>query len=189
MGEKQSRPLRAAQFLARGVKMNLWLIILPALLLTACGVYLGYGLKPGETSMENVIHTLGPPAMSWQNADGSVELAFPRGPMGIHTYMAIIGEDGKLQKIENVLDEKNFARVQRGMNKHEVLRILGPSYPNWTSYFERRDELVWEWRYCDAWNEPARFNVLFDNTLGTVRSTMSLTESQRGFCRMGPCAC
>ncbi len=169
--------------------MKFLITIFSTLLLCSCTTYLGYGLKPGESSMENVIHALGQPAVRWQNADGSVQLAFPRGPMGIHTYMVIIGEDGKLQKIENVLDEKNFARIQRGMTKDEVLRILGPSYPNWTVYFERRNELVWEWRYCDAWSEPARFNVLFDNTLGTVRSTMSLTESQRGLCGRGRCAC
>jgi len=169
--------------------MNRWPVIFPALLLAACGAYLGYGLKPGEANMENVIHALGQPAMRWQNADGSVQLAFPRGPMGIHTYMVIIGEDGKLRQIENVLDEKNFARIQRGMTKDEVLHILGPPYPNWTVYFERRDELVWEWRYCDAWSEPARFNVLFDNATGLVRNTMSLTESQRGLCGRGRCAC
>lgn len=127
--------------------------------------------------------------MRWQNADGSQQWAFPRGPMGYHTYMVIIGTDGKLLQIENVLDENNFARIQPGMHKDEVLRILGPSYPNWTSYFKRRNELVWEWRYCDAWHEAARFNVLFDNTLGTVRSTLSLTESQKKLCGRGSCKC
>ena len=62
-----------------------------------------------------------------------------------------------------------------------------PPVPHWTVYFEARDELVWEWRYCDDWGEPARFNVLFDGTSRRVRSTLSLTESQRpdlGFGRM-----
>lgn len=170
--------------------MKRWIIIFSALLLNACGAYLGYGLKPGKDSLEKVVHALGQPAMRWQNADGSEQLAFPRGPMGLHTYMVTIGTDGKLRQIGNVLDEKNFARIRPGMSKEEVLRILGPSYQNWTVYFERRDELVWEWRYCNAWNEAARFNVLFDNTKGTVRSTLSLTESQRGLCgRDGRCWC
>jgi len=170
--------------------MKLWITIFSALLLGACWAYLGYGLKPGEDRLEDVVHALGQPAMRWQNADSSEQLAFPRGPMGYRTYMVTIDIDGKLRQIENVLDEKNFARIQPGMSKEEVLRILGPSYPNWTVYFERRDELVWEWRYCDAWSEAARFNVLFDNTRGTVRSTMSLTESLKGLCgRDGRCAC
>ena len=170
--------------------MKPWLIIFLALLLNACGSFLGHRLKPGEDSLENVVRALGKPAMRWQNEDGSAQLAFPRGPMGYHTYMVTIDADGKLRQIGNVLDEKNFARIRPGMGKEDVLRILGPSYPNWTVYFERRDELVWEWRYCDAWNDAARFNVLYDNTKGTVRSTLSLTESQRGLCgRDGRCKC
>ena len=169
--------------------MKLWITIFSALLLFSCASYSGRGLKPGEDRLENVLQVMGKPAMRWQNADGSEQLAFPRGPMGYHTYMVTMDTDGKLRRIENVLDEKSFARIQPGMSKDEVLRILGPSYPNWTGYFERRDELVWEWRYCDAWNEAARFNVLFDNSTGTVRSTMSLTESQRGLCGRGRCAC
>lgn len=170
--------------------MKPWIIFFSALLLSACGAYLGYDLKPGEDSLEDVVRALGNPAMRWQNEDGSAQLAFPRGPMGYHTYMATIGADGKLRHIVNVLDEKNFARIRPGMSKEEVLRILGPSYPNWTVYFERRDELVWEWRYCDTWNEAARFNVLFDNTSGKVRSTLSLTEAQRGLCgKDGRCEC
>lgn len=169
--------------------MKLWLAIFLAMLLGACKAYLGYELKPGEDRLENVLHVLGQPAMRWQSEDGSVQLAFPRGPAGIHTYMVTIGADGKLHQIENVLEQKHFALIKPGMGKEEVLRILGPSYPNWTAYFERRDELVWEWRYCDTWGEAARFNVLFDNTTGKVRSTMSLTESQRGFCGRGRCSC
>lgn len=169
--------------------MNRWIAVLSALLLGACGTYLGYELKPGEDRLDNVLHVLGQPAMRWQNADNTEQLAFPRGPAGIHTYMATIAADGKLLQIENVLNEKNFARIQPGMSKEAVLYIIGPPYPNWTVYFERRDELVWEWRYCDAWGEPARFNVLFDNTESTVRSTLSLTESQRGLCGRGHCAC
>lgn len=169
--------------------MKFLFTLISALLLGACGAYLGYGLKPGEDRLENVVHALGQPAMRWQNADGSERLAFPRGPMGFQTYMVSMGADGKFQQIENVLDEKYFARIRPGMSEEEVLHILGPSYPNWTVYFERRDELVWEWRYCDTWNEAARFNVLFDNTKGTVRSTLRLTESQRGLCGRGRCAC
>ncbi len=71
-----------------------------------------------------------------------------------------------------------------------MLRILGPSYPSGTAYYKSRDELVWEWRYCDEWNEAARFDVLFDGSKETVRKTMSLTESQRGLCGSeGGCFC
>lgn len=169
--------------------MKAWISISLLLLLGACASYGGRGLKPGIDRLENVISVMGQPAMQWQNADGSKQLAYPRGPMGYHTFMVYLDADGKLQKIENVLEPKHFERIQAGMNQQEVLRILGPSYPAWTVIFERRDELVWEWRYCNAWNESARFDVLFDNSSGIVRSTMGMSESQRGLCGRGACAC
>jgi hypothetical protein len=169
--------------------MKQWITIFSALLLAACASYGGRGLQPGVDRLDNVLHVMGEPALRWQDADGSVQLAYPRGPAGYHTFMVTLGTDGRLRQIENVLDEKHFARIQSGMSKDEVLRILGPSFPGWTAYFKRRDELVWEWRYCDAWGEAARFDVLFDNTSGLVRSTMSLTESLKGLCGRGRCVC
>ena len=170
-------------------KIKQGLIIFVILLLGACAAYSGYGLKPGEDRLENVLRVMGAPAMHWQNPDGSEQLAYPRGPMGYHTYMVHIAPDGKLQQIENVMNQKNFAHIQPGMTKDQVLYILGPSFPGWTAYFKARDELVWEWRYCDTWNETARFDVLFDNSKATVRSTMSQTESQMGLCGDGACTC
>lgn len=166
----------------------LWTILATALL-AACAAYSGRGLEPGEAKLEDVARVMGQAAMRWQDADGSIQLAYPRGPMGFHSYMAYIGPDGRLQRIENVMDTKAFALIQAGMTKSQVVRILGPSEPSWTIYFKARDELVWEWRYCDAWNEAARFNVLLDGDKGTVRSTMSQTEAQMGLCRQGGCWC
>ena len=123
--------------------------------------------------------------MQWTHPDGSRQLAFPRGPAGLQTYMAFIGADGKLQRIENVLTAAGFSRITAGMGQDQVLRTLGPPVPAWTRYFERRDELVWEWRYCDDWSEPARFNVLFDATQAVVRTTLSQTESQLAYCGGG----
>ena len=170
-------------------KMKRWLSLSLLLLLGACASYGGRGLMPGQDRLGNVVRVMGQPAMQWQNADGSKQLAYPRGPMGHHTFMVYIEADGTLQKIENVLEPKHFKRIQAGMNQQEVLRILGPSYPGWTDIFERRDELVWEWRYCDDWSASARFDVLFDNSSGIVRSTMGMSESQRGLCGRGACAC
>ena len=158
-------------------------------LLAACAGYGGSGLKAGEDGQADVIRVMGIPAMQWADADGSRQLAYPRGPMGVHTYMAHIGPDGKLQRIENVLTLETFARVRPGMNLEQVLRLLGPSEPSGTAYFKARDELVWEWRYCDPANELARFVVLFDGTQRTVRSTMKQTEAQRGICGLGGCRC
>ena len=147
------------------------------ILVTACASYDGRGLKPGGSSLDDVIQLMGEPAMRWQEPDGGQRLAYPRGPAGFNTYMVTIGSDGLMTGRQAVLNMRHFALIREGMTQDQVLRILGPSVPQWTVYFDRRDELVWEWRYCDAWNEPSRFNVLFDNTSKKVRSTQSYPES------------
>lgn len=140
--------------------------------LSACASYSGRGLNPGEATLDDVLRVMGEPAMRWHDPDGREQLAYPRGPEGRQTFMVFIGDDGRLERIEGVLDSAHFARIRNGQSdKAEVLRLLGPSQPQWTAYFESRDELVWEWRFCNDWNEVAFFDVLFDGTTGIVRST------------------
>ncbi|MBW7902295.1 MAG: hypothetical protein H3C26_12490 [Rhodocyclaceae bacterium] len=149
------------------------------LFLSACAGYSGRGLVPGVAGEAEVLATMGAPAMRWARPGGGAQLAYPRGPAGVHTYMVFVDAAGRLERIVNVLDAVHFARVQAGMTQDEVLRLLGPPQPQWTAYFPARDELVWEWRYCDSWGEAARFDVLFDGTAKTVRSTLSWTEGQK----------
>ena len=158
-----------------------------AILLAACASYAGRGLKVDDSGIDDVLRIMGKPAMQWQDPDGAQQLAYPRG---IHTFMVDIGPDGKMKKIENIMNMRTFKRIQPGMTKPEVLRILGPSFSPGTAYYKARDELVWEWRYCDDWNEAARFEVLFDASKEIVRKTMSFTDSQLGLCGLnGPCWC
>ena len=158
------------------------LSITSLLLLSACASYSGRGLNPGEAMLNDVVTVMGEPAMRWQDADGREQLAYPRGPEGLQTFMVFIGPDGRLERIEGVLDSKHFARIRNGQSDQaEVLRLLGPSYPYWTAYFKARDELVWEWRFCNDWNEVAKFDVLFDATTGIVRSTYQRTDIDDDF--------
>ena len=160
--------------------MRRWLIIL--LFLTGCASYGGYGLKPGEARLSDVLETMGKPGMRWDDPDGSVQLAYPRGPMGTQTFMVFIAPDGRLLRIEQVLTTEHFARIENGKSsKEDVLRLIGPSQPAWTTYFERRNELVWEWRYADGGGQAYRLDVMFDATTGIVRSTFKRSEQlERG---------
>jgi hypothetical protein len=158
--------------------MKLISALIATMLLTACASYSGSGLKPGVANLEQVQSLMGQPAMRWQDADGSVQLAYPRGPYGFHTYMVKLGPDGRLQSIENVLDEKSFGRIRAGLSKDEVLRLIGPPDESRSVYYKARDELAWDWRFREIYGDPARFIVLFDATAGTVRSSMILREYQ-----------
>lgn len=154
-------------------------------ILAGCASYGGRGLKPGESTLADVLDVMGTPAMQWENSDRSVQLSYPRGPVGVHSFMVYINSEGRLVSIENVMQSVAFGRVQAGMTQAEVLQTLGPPVPAWTTYFAARRELVWEWRYCDDWNAASRFDVLFDGDTGKVRSTLTWRED----CHRGPCRC
>ncbi len=151
-------------------------VLLLTLALAACASYSGAGLRPGEARIEDVVRLMGQPAMRWQDPDGSIQLAYPRGPAGIHTYMVKLGAGGRLQSIANVLDEAGLARIRPGMTQAQVLRVLGPADYSRTAYFKARDELVWDWRACTYNLNIQRVYVLFNATASTVRSTMTQDE-------------
>ncbi len=155
--------------------MRLAMLLLTALL-AGCASYSGAGLRPGEARLDDVLQLMGAPALRWQDADGSTQLAYPRGPAGIHTFMVRLGADGRLQSIANALDEAGLARIRPGMTQDEVLRVLGPPDPSRTAYFQARDELVWDWRACTYNLNIQRVYVLFDARSGKVRGTMSQDE-------------
>jgi len=148
------------------------LLLGSAALISACAGYSGSNLKPGVATLPEVMAVMGEPAMRWKDADGREQLAYPRGPAGTQTFMAFIDAAGRLERVEPVLDMAHFARIEPGKSdKAAVLRVLGPSQPHWTVYFKARDELVWEWRFCDDWDQQAFFDVLFDGTSSVVRTT------------------
>jgi hypothetical protein len=147
------------------------LTILGVLLVSACAGYGGSDLKPGISMRPDVIVSMGRPAMSWKNPDGSEQLAYPRGPEGTQTFMAYLGPNGKLLRIEKVLEDAQFHRVRSEMHKDEVLRILGPSGERWTQFYARRNEIAWSWLFCNSWNVEEFFDVMFDADTGIVRST------------------
>lgn len=146
-----------------------------AALLSACA---GPRFPADVATVDELVARLGPPAKRWLAEGGGERLAFTTAPHGTHTWMAVADGGGRVRSVENVLDMPHFARIQPGMDEDEVMREIGPPYPYWTVTYPARNERVWEWRYCDVWNEPARFDVLFDTGTGKVRSTMSLTERQ-----------
>lgn len=151
--------------------MNRYLLLPTLAFLAACTSMHVNSLKPGLDTAADVQRLVGEPAMRWQDSDGSVQLSYPGGSAGsTDSYMVRIGADGKVQSVENVLDSTHFAQIQAGMSKEQVLRILGPSIASETIYFERRNELAWTWYFRD-YDDVARFNVLFDATKGTVRTT------------------
>ena len=113
-----------------------------------------------------------PPETIRKNADGSEVWEYPGGPLGRQTYMVTLGSDRAVQAVHQVLNDEYFSRVRAGMSRDEVRRLLGK--PGEIMVFGARDEEVWSWRYQQQ--NPMFFNVLFDRTAGTVRTTQRIEE-------------
>jgi hypothetical protein len=128
-------------------------------------------LSPGD-SAQDVEARVGAPGTVWKNADGSEVWEYPLGPTGVQTFMIDIGTDRAVQAVRQVLREETFSKVVAGMSRDEVRRLLGRPKEVW--YFPARDEEVWVWRYLEV--NYRFFNVLFDRTSGTVRTTLRLDE-------------
>ena len=153
------------------------LLVCSLVFLSACASYKGSHLQPGVSTLAEVIATMGEPAMRWKEADGSEQLAYPKGPSGTQTYMVFITPDKRLNRINAVLEMEVFAKIIPGQSTQaDVLKLLGPPPSHWIYYYKARDELVWEWRFCDAYSLVAFFSVLYDGTTGLVRSTMQRND-------------
>jgi hypothetical protein len=148
------------------------------LLAAGCASYSGWGLKPGASTVDEVRQIMGEPAKTCPLAGGGQNLVYPRGPAGLHTYNVLVDKDGVLARIENVLEESGFARIQRGKTtRDEVLCLLGPPFIE--TYFKVRNETVWDYRFLDAWGYESRFHVLYDGA-GIVTGTMQIRDDTRG---------
>ena len=148
------------------------------LLVAGCASYGGSGLKPGASSADEVRRTMGEPVKICQLAEGMQNWIYPRGPEGEHTFNVHVDRDGVFRSIENVLEERGFARVSRGTStKDDVLCMFGP--PLIEFYFKARNELVWDYRFKDAWGYTSMFHVLF-NDAGIVTRTLQIREDDRG---------
>lgn len=151
-----------------------WVSALLGVLVAGCASYDGRGLAVGRATETEVVRLMGTPAASWQDPDGRRQLAFTRGPAGLHTYMVILDPAGHLLRIENVLDDAHFAHLRAGQTtRDEVARLLGP--PGEAVDFPRRRETVWDYRFRNAWGHEARYYVTFDEQ-GVVRHTFQLEE-------------
>lgn len=153
-------------------------LTLLALAAAGCASYNGYNLKPGVATEANVRSTMGPPAMEFTERDGSRRLAYPRGPLGTRTFMAELGPDRVLQAVNQVLSDDTFYRIQPGLTRDDVLRLIGP--PGQTMAFPRSQTTAWDYRYTDTWGYTAIFSVTFDRNGVVVSKISQRLERDRG---------
>ena len=142
-----------------------------ATVFSACDGMALQDLKPGVSTDRDIRNRMGRPETEWQDADGTRTWEYPRTPEGMVNYMIVIGPDNVLREVRQVLTEENFARVQAGMHREDVRRLLGkPAHEN---HFPLRKEHVWDWKTKSESSMDWFFNVHFSEAGLVVRTSSS----------------
>ena len=140
-------------------------VLLLTMALSACAALTREPPAVGDP-IATVVAKFGQPTATYPAPPGQV-LEYATGPFGQATYMASIGQDGRLTAFEQVLTGEKFAtiKVDRA-TKTEVLHTLGR--PAERSYLSLSDLEVWSYRYKESgvWN--SMMHVHFDRG-GIVR--------------------
>jgi hypothetical protein len=140
------------------------------ILLAGCASLAMRDLSPGISTEAQVRAALGEPSMVIAVPGGAKALAYTTGPMGVETWMARIGADGKLAVLEQVLVEEQLRRIQPGVTTaDEVLRLIGPPWRKVD--FERKRQVAWDYRLRDAWGYFVDYSVMLD-AAGIVAETV-----------------
>ena len=147
-----------------------------SLLVAACAT--PASLQPG-TSEADVVARMGRPALELPAAEGTRQLVYPTGPYGLQTYMAHISPEGRLIRVEQVLDDARFHQIQPGMTREELLRWIGPPFQ--TVRFPNLGQTAWDYRFRDTWGYIAILSVMVDDQ-GVVASriTQRIERDRRG---------
>lgn len=145
-------------------------------LLSLLGCDRTHELRPGISNTAEIIDKLGRPTMEWQEGEDKI-WEYPFTPEGTRNYMLTIGPDGVLKAMEQVLTPENFAKVQPGMSREQIRRLLGK--PASVQFFDLKQEETWEWKEASALpGVDMRFVVHFGNS-GKVTGT-SRYENPKG---------
>ena len=127
-------------------------------------------LEEGVATEADVKREFGEPLAVFNQPDGSRTFEYARQPEGQTNYFIVIGADGKMSALRQVLKPSEFAKVTPGLDKAEVRKLLGR--PAKTQRFDLKpDEEHWDWRWLDG-QQAKLFSVTFDRD-GKVSASAS----------------
>lgn len=128
--------------------------------LTGCDERRAQQLEEGLSTEADVRKQFGEPVQIIERADGSKLLAYPRQPEGWTNVEIVIGADGRMSSLRQLLTPANFAKVQPGMSQAEVRQLLG-RHARTLSYATKPGEEVWRWHFMSGQDKKV-FDVSFD---------------------------
>lgn len=145
-------------------------------------------IKPGASNVAQVEQAMGKPDMTWRNGQGKViQAAYSNQPSGFTTFMVYFNDQGVVTGVEQVMNDKNFAKIQKGMNGKQVHRILGPERS--VDHFSAINQIDWNYGYCSDNLGREVFSVSFDSRTDLVNGSVvtpdplfSLGDNEEGPC-------
>jgi outer membrane protein assembly factor BamE (lipoprotein component of BamABCDE complex) len=150
-----------------------------AALLVGCASYDGHGLKPGQSTTDDVGRAMGAPVEKRQ-VGAETWYYYPRQPYGRQTFVARFTPDGRLVAVEPRLNPETIAKIVPNTTRSEQVRdLLGPPWQS--TQFARLDRTVWTWS-VNRWDKPgfpAQLHVQMSPD-GVVREAYMLEEFQAG---------
>ena len=132
-------------------------------------------LQAGQSTVADMKLKMGEPASVYREGDKEV-WEYPLGPAGVRTYMMTVNAQGTLEKIDQVLVDANFKRIQPGMTITEVRRILGRNSKE-QRFGMTPSELTHKYKF-NANNEDQYFDVTYSAD-GRVKEVGYDTSSLR----------
>lgn len=133
----------------------------------------GRNLRPGVADAAAVRAEMGAPGEILALPEGGEAWFYPRGRMGRQTFRAELAPDGRLRKLEQVLDEHNFDQVVAfKTTRDELRRMFGPPNDEWRGSLSQQG--IWDYRYYWGAQQPwlVRFGI-DDNGLVTGQVRVS----------------
>lgn len=116
-------------------------------------------MRPLASEAE-VLAVHGQPVARRGNADGSATLEYSTQPFGHTALMVTVDAAGMVVRQADALSAENLARVQAGMTREDVSRLLGRHRS--VQNFALSGEEVWDWNvYNDGPGIATLFNVHF----------------------------
>ena len=122
-------------------------------------------LQVGQSTVADMKLKMGDPSNVYREGDKEV-WEYPLGPEGVSTYMMTVNAQGGLEKIDQVLVDANFKRIQPGMTITEVRRILGRNSKE-QRFGMTPNELTHKYKF-NVNNEDQYFDVTY-NAEGRVK--------------------
>lgn len=157
--------------------------------MSGCAVVPSANIKPGFSNVSQVEQSMGKPDMTWRNTQGKViQAAYSDQPASFTTFMVYFNDQGVVSKVDQVMNNRNFAKIKNGMDGVEVHKILGPERS--VDHFSNLHQIDWNYGYCSDNNGREVFSVSFDDRTLKVNGSVttpdplfSLGDNEEGRCQ------